>query len=218
MTIRKTSNREENVMAGMPVQWATLPQDDELPACVCSFAGARTVPTIDALEGNYRTFKPMYEHASVIPPENEYHARHRFAMLQIKGRVLSTHVDQGFNKFENVNIAAELTQHSPDIGRHMWRRVTTPAEPSIISGWASLEHPEYQIDISATNSTLEAFVVTRRGGNILGLPPSFRVIFLRRVEIQGFDSCFERVGTGELFGKCVDKLFRETNEDMVWLV
>ncbi|CAH0002536.1 unnamed protein product [Clonostachys byssicola] len=218
MAVRKTSNQESNAMTGMPVQWTTLPQDDELPTCVCSFAGARTVPTIDALEGNYRTFKPMYEHASVMPPENEYHARHRFTMLQMKGRLLTTHIDQRFNEFENANIAAELTEHSPDLGRHMWRRVTIPTELSVISGWASLEHPEYQTDISATNSTLEAFVVTRSDGNVLGLPPSFRVIFLRRVEIPGFDSCFERVGTGGLFDAGVDKLFREANEEMVWLV
>lgn len=57
-------------------------------------------------------------------------------------------------------------------------------------------------------------------GNLRGYQTSFKVLYLARKEVPAFgdDECFERVGTGRLFGNEVEALFRGAEERTLWLV
>ncbi|KLU85952.1 hypothetical protein MAPG_04971 [Magnaporthiopsis poae ATCC 64411] len=57
-------------------------------------------------------------------------------------------------------------------------------------------------------------------GNLRGYQTSFKVLYLARKEVSAFgdDGCFERIGTGRLFGNDVEALFRGAEERTLWLV
>ena len=217
---KKHSENGVSSLTGMPVQWTSYPPADRPPTCEIGFKTVRAVTVKEPLEGDCETFEPLFDQTSTALPGDmdQFSASNRFHMLGITGKLLSIHLDQVFEPPEDANIAAELTHHSPDSGRDLWRRVATPSEPGYIAGWASLEHPEYQTDSSVWASGIVALVVTSLEGNFLGLPPSFRVLFLRPSDISGFSECYERVGTGGLFGRDVQAMMQSTQESSVWLV
>lgn len=217
---RKLKDNGESVLTGMPVKWTGLTPGENLPTCELSFETVRAVPVAQSIQDDCARFEPLYDQSSsTLPdPKHQYDASNRFYMLEVTGKLLPVLVDRAFETAEDANMAAELTQHSPNSRGEMWRRITMLSEPGFIAGWASLEHPEYQSDESFCSSSIVALVVTCRKGNVLGLPASFQVIFLRSTEVPGFSNCYERVGIGGLFSADVQALIQATGETSIWLV
>jgi hypothetical protein len=165
-------------------------------------------------------------------------------MLGMKGSLVRVRIHQEFDSEGDRKVAAALTGHKPDFGRDMWRRVTTESDPDVVVGWASIEHPEWQGGEDRGNAThaeaapdarlisqgevVHALFLTRiakaKGGfgygNWTGYQAVFKVLFLRPVDIPSFGTCYERLGTGRLFGNDIDAAFQglQGAEGMVWLV
>jgi hypothetical protein len=166
----------------------------------------------------------------ISPWMDTYDRPDRFFKLNLTGKLLSIQIHGSFQRYEDAAIISALTDKDPDFRRDMWRTVTVSPEPDLISGWASLEHPAYQNDESVLgNTSIYALVVMksrkRAGGWSLGLTdgwlgrqPIFAVLFLKIAGEVGSDSLYERVGSGRLFGTEVDKMFREAEDQDIWLV
>jgi hypothetical protein len=238
-------DKGDEVLTGMAVQWPTPTRPYDKPAPVCEMVQARTVPVDVSKDAAGRTvMTPLYDQSTETPPENEYSKGHRFVMLGMKGRLLRVRIHGEFDSGGDRGVAAKLTGHKPDFGRDMWRRATTESEPDVVVGWASIEHPEWQDGEDRGNAThaqaapdarligqgevVHAFFLTRIAkaeggfgfGNWTGFHAVFNVLFLRPVDIPGFGTCYERLGTGRLFGNDIDAAFQELQdaEGMVWLV
>jgi hypothetical protein len=240
------NDKGDEVLTGMAVQWSTPTRKYDKPAPVCEMVQARTVPVDVSNDAGGRTvMTPLYDQSTEEPPENEYSKGHRFVMLGMKGRLLRVRIHGEFDSEGDRKVAAALTGHKPDFGRDMWRRATTESEPDVVVGWASIEHPEWQDGDEQGNTThaeaapdderlisqgevVDALFVTRiakaKGGlgygNWTGYQAVFKVLFLRPVDIPSFGTCYERLGTGRLFGNDIDAAFQELEHDegMVWLV
>lgn len=232
--------KDDEVITGMAVQWATRTRPYSKPMVVCEMVHARTVPVKMSVAGDGRKIMtPLYIEASEEPPEDEYNKDHRFVMLGVKGRLTKVRIHGEFESESDSAVVAALTNHEPGFGRDMWRRATTESEPDVVVGWASLEHPDWQEDAthpegganlqSARHGELvHALFVARiakaKGGlgygNWTGHQAVFKVLFLRPVDIPGLRACYERLGTGRLFGNDVDVSFQELQgtEEVVWLV
>lgn len=210
----------ERVLSGMPVQWTALPEEENLPTCELRFEAVCAVPVEETIRDDCQRFEPLYDQSTTMRPNSseQYNASNRFHMLEVTGKLLPVLIDRAFETAEDADMAAELTHHSTSFRGEWWRRVTMLSTPSVISGWASLEHPEYQTDNFVCSSGIVALVVTSRRGNFLGLPASFEVIFLRCKDVPGHNSCYERVGVGGLFGSDVQALVQVTGETSMWLV
>jgi hypothetical protein len=233
------------VLTGMAVQWAAPTSLRFQPAIVCHMLQARRVPVEVSVDGDGRTIMtPLYGQATEEPQEEEYNHEHRFAMLGMKGKLMRVRVHGEFESEGEVATAATLTGHEPDFGRDMWRKTTTESERDVLIGWASIEHPDWQSFGGQSNETTQAdgsdprstgegtvvyaFFITRIAqasgglgyGNWMGRQAVFKVLFLRPVEIPGFGGCYERLGTGRLFGNDVDAAFQELQdaEGLIWLV
>lgn len=238
------NEKGEEVLTGMAVQWSLTPNRRRKWEVACEMAQARTVPVAVSADGDGHTIMtPLYHQATINPPENEFSKEHRFVMLGMKGRLVSVQVHGEFESEDDCETAAVLTNHSPNFGRHMWRRVTTESLPDFVIGWASIEHPDWQgannddaahrDDLSPSQSigqgqAVHAFVVSRLGkvkggfgyGNWTGYHAVYHVVFLNPVNIPGFGTCYQRLGTGRLFGNDIDSALQETQatEDLVWLI
>lgn len=235
----------KEVLTGMAVQWSKATRSYDKPTPVCEMVQARTVPVDASDDADGRTvMTPLYDQATEEPPENEYSKGHRFVMLGMKGRLLRVRIHGEFDSDGDRGAAAALTGHKPDFGRDMWRKTTTESEPDVVVGWASIEHPDWQDgDVQAKAAHPEggsdarlisggevvyAFFLTRiakaKGGlgygNWTGHQAVFKVLFLRPVDIPSFGTCYERLGTGRLFGNDVDASFQGLHdaEGLVWLV
>lgn len=101
-----------------------------------------------------------------------------------------------------------------------------------VTGWASVEHSEYQVlgsgDIVTT--PVLAFVVASVENLDTGAAfgyiwkmrsTAYKVLYVRPVSVPGKNNVYERVGVGRLFGEEVDVIFK-SSEDLrstkVWLV
>lgn len=233
----------EEVQTGMAVQWARRTRPYDKPEDVCEMVDARTVPvdvSVDEHGGTVMT--PLFEQATDEPPESEYNKDHRFVMLGVKAPLMRVRVYGEFESEDDTKAAAALTTHLPDFGRDMWRRVTSESDPNTVVGWASIEHPEWQDDaddatyqdggpsspLIGQGTVVHALFVSRIGrvkgglgyGNWSGYQAAFKVLFVRPVDIRGFGTCYERVGTGRIFGNDVDTAFQglQNTGDMFWLV
>ena len=234
----------EKVKTGMAVQWAKRTRPYDGPKDVCEMVEARTVPVdVSVTEDGRTVMTPLFEEATDEPPESEYNKDHRFVMLGVKAQLMRVRVHEEFESEDDTKAAAVLTTHSPDFGRGMWRRVTTESEPNTIVGWASIEHPDWQDDgedsdthqnegplsqLIGQGRIVQALFVSRIGkvkgglgyGNWRGYQAAFKVLFVQPVDIPGFGTCYERVGTGRLFGNDVDAAFKglRNESELVWLV
>jgi hypothetical protein len=106
-----------------------------------------------------------------------------------------------------------------------WRGVTTCEESNKSSGWATLDVEDNRPEQTALGcSQIYAFF-------LLSIEPdyhfllkhlfkkvvAYRVLYLKAIEITGFEGRYERVGVGRLFGDEAYSLFQATSESEIWL-
>jgi hypothetical protein len=151
----------------------------------------------------------------------------RFVSLQMSGRLTLLYLDGYSISEENIELAAKMTGHYTDVGRDMWRRVSLSDEREYIDGWASVEHPEYQTDVACVESCpIYAFFLCQiraieggyGNGSWDGYHTVYKVLFLISVERPGLENCFERIGTGRLFGYRAKTKFDISSESDIWLI
>lgn len=171
---------------------------------------------------------PSFHTISLLNRGTAYCSDNRFSILELRGRVAVVNIGKLFETQEERDIVARLTDHHTDIGRDLWRQVTTEDKPDSIVGWASLEHPDFQTDaqIDQSPSLLRAFFVLDNKnldyglgfGNLTTSHIAFNVLFLRKLLVEGLANCYERVGTGRLFGTEVDALYQSKEMGQVLLL
>ncbi|PQE31333.1 het domain-containing protein [Rutstroemia sp. NJR-2017a WRK4] len=174
-----------------------------------------------------RSWEPQFQSSLQYYPENFYGNDNRFVSLQMSGRLTLLYLDGYFTSEEDIELAAKMTDHCTDVGRDMWRRVSLLEEREYIDGWASVEHPEYQTDAACVESCpIYAFFLSQLSamkggygtGSWFGYNTVYKVLFLIGVERPGIENCFERVGTGRLFGCRAKTKFDISQESDIWLV
>ncbi|KAK5651663.1 hypothetical protein OQA88_11838 [Cercophora sp. LCS_1] len=172
-----------------------------------------------------------------------------FAVIHLKARLIPVHILRRylFNSSsppsdEDVYVCTDASGHTSRESRFTCttqRAVVMPGKPGLAAGWASLEHPDFQVsgDDGAGEGRGEErmgvmvfALVIQRVGNIspgsLGLGyvgllgmhshDSFEVVFVTRHReiVDGF----ERVGRGSIFGREAMKAFEQSVERDLWLI
>jgi hypothetical protein len=169
---------------------------------------------------------PVYNAPLSTHMHYQYGNERRFSVLHMRGRLLQVSIDARFTR-HHAAIVAGLTDHGLEFSRENWRNVAAYKTPDIIAGWASLEHPEYQEDAAcrSAQNIVALFMTTSsasRPSMGLGTPfkrhAIFEVIYLRQIENLMYAPCYERIGVGRLFEPGVEKLFKATREESIWLV
>ncbi|XXH01724.1 hypothetical protein Hte_008085 [Hypoxylon texense] len=192
----------------VPSSWA--------PSCkACDIFEAVTIPVDE------RTWQPDFSRpmGSAVP-DDEFGNDNRFVVLGIQAVVQPVRVDEVFASLEDVYTARSATCYVGEADA-TWRRVSTPSDPNLIAGWASLEAPSYRSP-AARRSSLEGIhalcIEKIDRGDEGWYQYAFVVLYLRPVERQGFPSCFERIGVGRLFGPDVERFFDTTEKTRIYLV
>ncbi|KAK0715418.1 hypothetical protein B0H67DRAFT_490769 [Lasiosphaeris hirsuta] len=139
----------------------------------------------------------------------------RFPVLCLRTKLQPVLLGDQFRNRDDRDLAARLTQQVPSAGEKGWRRVASHLDREHVAGWASLEHPEFQLDSNSpggSSHVIFALHIARRFarsapglGYKMGIHSIFNVLFVRRVEtvVDGF----ERIGVGALFGKDIERQF-----------
>ncbi|KAF1846309.1 HET-domain-containing protein, partial [Cucurbitaria berberidis CBS 394.84] len=204
-------------LVGAKVRWPDEHKTEEL-VCVVKQRVRLQVTT--------EIWQPLFN-SPTDQSESGYGNDSRFAILRLRGRLHRVCIGSSFISEGDTNFAAELTGHSPDFGRSMWRRVTTYTKTDIVAGWASIEHPNYQTDVEClSDSSIFAFFVVKMPGikrnfgigRLSGKYTIFRVLYLRKVERPGYVPCYERVGVGRLFEREIESLFESAGAESIWLI
>ncbi|CAM1509810.1 Fc.00g001450.m01.CDS01 [Cosmosporella sp. VM-42] len=217
MATRVVNDSGDSILNGMAVQWSDAGTEE-----LCEMEKALTIGVEPQI------LEPLYHQSSTTPPEDEYSKDNGFIMLGLKGRVLPATIHGYFEEEDDATAAAKITAHAPNRGRDSWRRVTTGSQQEFITGWASVDHPDYQEDevLRLDNRLCALFVSTIEkgiGGGLFGnwlghYQTAFKVLFLKPVRVSGFGDCYERVGVGRLFGSDVEADFQSTTTGSIWLI
>ena len=205
----------QEFLSGMAVRWP--PESGHAMTVVCQWEGETEVVRDDT---------STMDAASCV--DTQFRAD-RFFKLKLTGKLLPIQIHGSFGRCEDAAFLSTLTDKDPDFRRDMWRTVTVSSEPDLISGWASLEHPDYQNDeVIIGDGSLCALVIMKNksvGGWSLGLTdgwlgnqPIFAVLFLKTTGGVNSGITFERVGCGRLFGTAVENMFKEAELRDIWLV
>ncbi|KAI1467801.1 HET-domain-containing protein [Daldinia caldariorum] len=212
-----TNEEGKKVNSGVRVRWARYWKSTKL----C------TVKAVNMIRVTPREWRPQFDSAIIDPlPGSMYGNDSRFALLQLGGRLQPVIIDGHFDNADETGASALLTDHKPDFGRDMWRRVALVDAPEELVGWASIEHPDHQNrENNRINGPIYAFFVastcksdTGYGfGNWSNQHTVYQVLFLSSVVVPGHDNCYERLGTGRLFGNNVEAAFGKLKEDLIWL-
>ena len=209
----------KNVWSGMAVQWSTLDTPYmTYPSC--------EVTEILPIPVTRKPLRPNFGKVRRFWPDTEYGDGNRFAILGIRGVLISVSIHQKFQGRDDTLVTAKLTDHRSGFGRKMWRRVTTQQGGQTVTGWASGEHPELQADDECqASSDVLALVVKTVNGIIAGFGmgtlkermAAYKVLYIKPVKVHGFEDSFERIGTGRLFGDVIDTQFHDTGMKDIWL-
>lgn len=206
----------QEILSGMPVRWPS--ESGSAMIVVCQWKAETEIVREDATA------------ITISPWMDTYDRPDRFFKLNLIGKLLPIQIHGSFQQYKDAAIISALTDNDPDFCRDTWRTVTVSSEPDLISGWASLEHPDYQSDEHVLGCTsIYALVVMksrkRASGWSLGLTdgwlgrqPILAVLFLKIASEESSDSLYERVGCGRLFGTEVNKMFRDAENQDIWLV
>ncbi|KAK3368592.1 heterokaryon incompatibility protein-domain-containing protein [Podospora didyma] len=137
---------------------------------------------------------------------------------------------------DEMAVLMNVVSRSPTIGLDNWRTVASPRDREHIAGWASIEHPDFQINASNRNGgdgrgggspprevVYALHVSTAKGVNggfNLGYTSFthhvYNVLFVRRVSVVR--DGYERVGVGRIFGKDMDRGLGEATMREIRLV
>ncbi|RSL78311.1 hypothetical protein CEP51_008326 [Fusarium floridanum] len=164
----------------------------------------------------------------------------KFNTLILSGKLLRLRVGGGFGPGPDLRLAANRSGHKIDRehikgederprrdyserARANWRRVSVTVAPEELCGWASIEDPTANsttvpMDVMALPIST-TFVKGYYGFGLGYLKPSHKVyivLFLQRVA-EG-SACFQRIGTGRVFGHTVETELQLAQEVKFWLV
>ena len=223
-------NNQEVLTGGMKVRWPI----GNLYGCEKVLLDVRKATTFDVDE---QSWQPQLDKPLLGSSEHEYGIVNRFIVLTIYGSMCPVQVQRFLNESEN-DLAVRLSftgmPKLRDIsgqprGADLWRAVCIAAKPRVILGWASIEHPQLQINVAnAASEQVYALFVQRNeenGGWFRTYTPMydkvvFRVLLLRRAAtaIPGMEDCFERVGVGGLWGDDIDKVYQSTAKSTISLI
>ena len=126
-------------------------------------------------------------------------------VLHLRGRLQAVHIGDYRRPGEVPNLVTPeiIIDGSGQEGQSFSarRNVNIAGLRHVISGWASVEHPEFQDDAAFSGSPMIfALLVSSTAPRFfLGASTEFNVLYLRRSEKSVLDG-FERVGMGKLFG------------------
>ena len=162
----------------------------------------------------------LAEHPSFVNGSPEYRPptdtsrRPTFPVLALRTKVQPVILGSKFQTEDDRDLVARLTeQRSSSSGQTNtnWRKVASYLDREHISGWASLDDPEFQGDCSS--QVIFALHIVRRFakstpgvGHRTGIHAIFSVLFVKRVE--GLIEGYERIGVGVVFGKEIEKQFQ----------
>lgn len=110
----------------------------------------------------------------------------------------------------------ERKKWPPETDRYGCRRYSVlHTDGGGLSGFASLEHPDYQIDRPGSTYTL----IIARKKKSPPLKPTYSVLYIREVETaEAFRHSYERVGTGQIWKTQLQVGFSTVEETGLWLV
>jgi hypothetical protein len=147
------------------------------------------------------------------PSPRAFDVDNQFACLCMTGKAQQVVMRERFYQEQDLEVACSVSGHGVESAKALWRKVCSNLRPTEITGWASIEHPNYQEE-SVFEAGLEiyAFLISTTwgvlGGYGLGyLTPwhdIFNVLFVTHIDGERY----ERVGVGRLFGKEIEKGFR----------
>lgn len=230
----KTLDRETGKYGGVEVQWSSTWGDTKTKP-VCNLEDATAVPVVN-VDKEADIWRPDFDRAGeqqqqqgVGGDDDAYENSRRFFILGLTGRLQTVQIHDYFDDDDDTKVVAKLTSHREDFGRETWRKVTIDEISPSVVGWASVEHPDCQTDgplegrsqplhalfVSSVENIDEGFAV---GNLITAHLTAYKVVYLRRAEISGYENAYERVGVGRIFGNEVDALFRMLKEEKVLLV
>jgi hypothetical protein len=117
------------------------------------------------------------------------------------------------------NVVSEEVKNMPGIknlGDEFWerdrpylRKICSPADPTLLCGWGSFEHPEFQEDDAfQTQDIVQAFIIS---GGLTNAEYVYNVLFVRNAPGRE-ERYFERVGVGRIFGPT----FKKAHRSAVW--
>lgn len=206
-----TGSTRDKTLGGLSVQWTVAPEASDRDAQVFYLHRITSIPVNE--------ISWVCDFSRTVVPTDDFVHANRFNVLTMVARVCQLTVHAPFSSPEDSTAAATLTGHNVDVGRTHWRRVTLPGQPAVIAGWASLEHPDFAtVDkvVEATAVFLERRQVkgSLGWGSLRGWHWAFRMLFVRKVEVDGWEGFHERVGVGRLFGPEANDSF-EGSQDMI---
>lgn len=204
-----TGSTGDKRLGGLSVQWAAAPEASDRDAQLFHLCRIASIPVDETTWA--------CDFSRTVVPANDFVHANRFNVLTMVARSCQLTVHAPFATPGDSTAAAALTGHGVDVGRSHWRRVTLPGQPDVISGWASLEHP----DFAAVEEVVEvtALFLERRQvkgslgwASLRGWHWAFRMLFVRKVEADGWTGFHERVGVGRLFGPEANDCFEGSEE------
>lgn len=203
----------QNVWKGMAIQWSSVGgAGHTVPACDLK----ETLPVPVRKTSATGVLRPHFEHARRLRPKQQYGNDRGFAILGLRGKLLPVSIHRGFSSKDDALLAAMLTDYRSDTNMDMWRGVTGAQENLGAAGWASVEHPDLQADDDCrAGADIVALVVETIGDMARG---AYKVLYLRPVEVRGFESCFERIGIGRLSGEHFVTRYCDAEVKDLWLV
>lgn len=204
-----TGGTGDRRLGGLSVQWAAAPDASDRDAQLFYLCRIASIPVDETTWA--------CDFSRTVVPANDFAHANRFNVLTMVARSCQLTVHAPFATPGDSSAAAALTGHGVDVGRTHWRRVTLPGQPDVIAGWASLEHPDFAaveevVEVTAVFLEQRQVKGSLGWGSLRGWHWAFRMLFVRKVEVDGWTGFHERVGVGRLFGPEAKDCFEGSNE------
>jgi hypothetical protein len=174
--------------------------------------------------GSWRTAFMSSGSESVAAISKQYDVDNMFTCLLINGRLQPVLIRDYFETKELRDQMGSATGHEPSFGRKGWRGVCSLNSPEEVGGWASLEAPELQDQMSSYDGTsvLALHISTRKWGGVEGfalgslIPRNdvFDVLFLK----DAGDGSYQRLGVGRLFEPELLRGFQSATDQVIKLM
>ena len=151
--------------------------------------------------------------------------------LHVEGRLLPVLVRGHFVSQREVDVVSSLSNSEKATGPDgeaprstNWRKICLPENPKLVSGWASIEHADFQDDsVFVLSPVIYALAVSSESiratpyayGHLYKASTVFTVLYLRSV-LGG--KKYQRIGVGKVFGAAAWTTFRSSQERKLVLV
>ncbi|KAK3353974.1 hypothetical protein B0T25DRAFT_223712 [Lasiosphaeria hispida] len=213
------------------VRWMDhRPSDQSPPDAVTTHIGKATVLKQTWAEINLINNQPS---SAITTPTGHSTPDAQVMVLCLHAKIQHVILGQFFSSEEDKQLVGDLAWRRPMVGMDSWRTVASPLDPKHIAGWASIEHPDMQIDKIDPNrdpgtphgEIVCALYVSTVPGVPGGIPLGYlstahhvyNVLFVRRAR-NTRDGYYERVGVGRLFGREMDQGLKQATAKEVYLI